>query len=110
MNGEPAPKTIDLDQIRGLTIVWSDGTSSRYSIVFLRRNSPAADARVQREAMASNPLAVLPSAAKINSPPSTTAELVGNYALRIRFPDGHHTGIYSWSYLRSLNDPETPQS
>jgi len=28
---------------------------------------------------------------------------VGNYALRIRFSDGHDTGIYSWRYLRSLD-------
>lgn len=105
MTGEPAPRTIDLDQNRGLTIVWSDGATSRYSIVFLRRNSPAADARAQRDEMASNPLTVLPTTASSNPAQPTTAELVGNYALRLRFPDGHHTGIYSWSYLRSLQDP-----
>jgi DUF971 family protein len=32
-----------------------------------------------------------------------TAELVGNYALRIRFSDGHDTGLFSWLYLRSLS-------
>ncbi|MFM8643067.1 MAG: gamma-butyrobetaine hydroxylase-like domain-containing protein [Phycisphaerales bacterium] len=31
------------------------------------------------------------------------AELVGNYAIRIRFRDGHSTGIFSWSYLRSID-------
>jgi DUF971 family protein len=31
------------------------------------------------------------------------AELVGNYAIRIRFSDGHSTGIYSWRYLRSID-------
>ena len=35
------------------------------------------------------------------------AELVGNYALRVFFSDGHDTGIYSWSYLLSI-DPENP--
>jgi DUF971 family protein len=29
-------------------------------------------------------------------------EPVGNYAVRILFDDGHSTGIYSWSYLRTL--------
>ena len=31
------------------------------------------------------------------------AELVGNYALRINFSDGHSTGIYSWDYLREID-------
>jgi ATP-binding protein involved in chromosome partitioning len=29
---------------------------------------------------------------------------VGNYAVRIVFDDGHDTGLYTWSYLRTLHD------
>jgi DUF971 family protein len=29
-------------------------------------------------------------------------EPVGNYALRLRFDDGHDTGLYSWSLLHEL--------
>jgi DUF971 family protein len=29
-------------------------------------------------------------------------EPVGNYAVRIRFDDGHDTGLYSWDYLHEL--------
>lgn len=29
-------------------------------------------------------------------------ELVGNYALRIRWSDGHHQGLYTWTHLRRL--------
>jgi DUF971 family protein len=36
------------------------------------------------------------------------AELVGNYAIKIHFSDGHDTGIYSWDYLRSI-DPANPK-
>jgi hypothetical protein len=36
------------------------------------------------------------------------AALVGNYALKIRFSDGHDTGIYSWAYLRRI-DPANPR-
>jgi ATP-binding protein involved in chromosome partitioning len=28
---------------------------------------------------------------------------VGNYAVRIVFDDGHDTGLYTWSYLRTLD-------
>jgi DUF971 family protein len=31
-------------------------------------------------------------------------EPVGHYALRIRFSDGHDTGIYTWRYLRELGE------
>lgn len=30
-------------------------------------------------------------------------ELVGNYALRIRWSDGHDAGLFTWSYLRQLS-------
>ncbi|MCP4067565.1 MAG: DUF971 domain-containing protein, partial [Phycisphaeraceae bacterium] len=36
-------------------------------------------------------------------------EPVGNYAIRIRFSDGHSSGIYAWSYLRSI-EPDTEGS
>jgi DUF971 family protein len=29
-------------------------------------------------------------------------EPVGNYAVRLRFSDGHSTGIYSWPYLHEV--------
>jgi len=29
-------------------------------------------------------------------------EQVGNYAVKLRFDDGHDTGIYSWKYLYHL--------
>ena len=32
---------------------------------------------------------------------------VGNYAVRIRFDDGHDTGLYSWAYLYELGREQT---
>ena len=32
----------------------------------------------------------------------TGAEPVGHYAVKVRFSDGHDTGIFTWSYLRPL--------
>jgi DUF971 family protein len=34
-------------------------------------------------------------------------ELVGNYALQPVWDDGHHTGIYTWEFLRDLCPVET---
>lgn len=100
------PAKLDLKKDKGLTVQWADGTTSYYSIAYLRRMSPSADMKQLREEMAKNPLAVLPSGGGGGGPlVATAAELVGNYAIKITFSDGHDTGIYSWVYLRSI-DPE----
>lgn len=101
---ERAPTHIDLKKDRGLTIEWADGTTSYYSIAYLRKMSPSAETKELRDEMSKNPLAILPSSAVTSSTIlATGAELVGHYALRISFSDGHDTGIYSWDYLRSID-------
>ena len=102
------PLHLDLNREECLTINWSDGTTSRYPIAYLRRMSPSAEAKKMRQEMAKNPLTVLPQSMANQSGPikALDAELVGNYAIRIRFSDGHDTGIFSWQYLREIT-PET---
>lgn len=102
---ERAPVNIDLKKDRGLTVEWADGTTSYYSIAYLRKMSPSADVRQLREEQAKNPLTVLPASAARAGGSLTAlgADLVGNYAIRIRFSDGHDTGIYSWTYLRQID-------
>ena len=99
------PVHLDLKKDRGLTVQWADGSTSDYSITYLRRMSPSAEARELREEMARNPLTVLPDAIARHKGPivAAGAELVGNYAIRIHFSDGHSTGIFSWSYLRQID-------
>ena len=91
----------------GLTIAWDDGSSSFYPIAYLRKMSPSADNRALKEQLAKNPLTVLPAnlANQSGAITAVDAEFVGNYAIKIRFSDGHDTGLYSWTYLREI-DPE----
>lgn len=105
-----APTRLDLKKDRGLTVEWPDGTTSYYSIAYLRRMSPSADMKNLREEMAKNPLTVLPGGSGTGGPLiAVSAELVGNYALRVTFSDGHSTGIYSWAYLRQI-DPRAEEA
>lgn len=99
------PLHLDLKKDRGLTVQWSDGTTSYYSIAYLRKMSPSAEARELREELARNPLTVIPSSTTATQGPlaAVNAEFVGNYALRITFSDGHDTGLYSWKYLRDID-------
>jgi DUF971 family protein len=101
------PVHLDLQRERGLTVEWSDGTRSFYPIGYLRKMSPSADQRQLREEMARNPLTVLPASMAHHRGPisAVDAEIVGNYAIRISFSDGHATGLYSWAYLREI-DPD----
>lgn len=103
------PLKLDLKKDKGLTVQWADGATSYYSIAYLRRMSPSAEARALREEMQKNPLTVLPASRAGGAGPlaAESAELVGQYAIRIRFNDGHDTGIYSWDYLREI-DPASP--
>ena len=98
------PRHLDLQKDKGLTIQWEDGATSFYPIAYLRKMSPSAEMRALREEMAKNPLTVLPASASQATGPlvATGAEMVGNYAIRIFFSDGHDTGIYSWQYLRDI--------
>ena len=106
------PVHLDLKKDHGLTVHWNDGRQSFYPVAYLRKMSPSADARLLREQLARNPLTVLPSSALSRAGPltATGAELVGRYALRVRFSDGHDTGIYSWDYLREIDPAAGPES
>lgn len=99
------PVSVDLQKEVALTVTWSDGRVSVYPVGYLRRRSPSAEAKALREAQAKNPLTVLPSSGGADVGPfrAEGAELVGNYALRIEFSDGHRTGLYTWAYLRSID-------
>ncbi len=104
------PEHLDLKKDHGLSVRWSDGVESFYPIAYLRKMSPSAEMRELRKQMNSNPLTILPdglsSSANIVA---TGAEMVGNYALKITFSDGHSTGIYSWSYLREIDPATNPE-
>lgn len=84
-----------------LHLTWADGAAGVLDARTLRRNCPCATCREQRED--SNPLRVLPvtSAEPVRM---TGASLVGNYALKIVWSDGHDTGIFDFRYLRNLTD------
>lgn len=96
--GRPQPSEIRLKQAeRLLEIEFEDGRAFSFTHEFLRVESPSAEVKghgpSQRQWVPG----------KINVSISEI-EPVGNYAVRLRFDDGHDTGIYSWSYLYDSGD------
>jgi DUF971 family protein len=83
-----------------LAIVWSDGTESYLALDLLRRRCPCALCAGEKDIFGN----VYGGKAKLvdNSFELAGLELVGGYAIRPRWRDGHESGIYSFPYLREL--------
>jgi DUF971 family protein len=104
MNPAITPKTLDLKRDTALTVQWADGKTCIYPISLLRTMCPCAQCRQVREGEGQKKktsLSILPG--NFSTPlTASAAELVGNYAIRIDWSDGHATGIYSFEYLREI--------
>jgi DUF971 family protein len=99
------PVEIDLDRQRELRIRWADGAETVLPLPKLRRACPCAACRQEREDHdRGGKLTIVPQRQAADAMVrADTAELVGNYALRIRWADGHDTGIYGFAFLRSID-------
>jgi DUF971 family protein len=88
---------------RFLEIAWSDGKTCRYPLSELREACPCVECRGGHQFMGRehDPQDLLLLTPK-RSYSVTSLDLVGNYALQPNWDDGHHTGIYTWDYLRHL--------
>ncbi|MDP4594152.1 MAG: DUF971 domain-containing protein [Beijerinckiaceae bacterium] len=80
---------------RVLAITFDDGKAYDLSAELLRVCSPSAEVQGhgagQRKTVGGKRNVAI-----------TDVEQVGNYAVRLRFDDGHDTGLFSWIYLREL--------
>lgn len=99
----PRPTAIDLDRTRALTIRWTDGVVSTYPLAALRRACPCATCRDERSRASRSVLPTISAAADQQAMATAeNLELVGHYAIRVTWRDGHDTGIYDFDLLRSL--------
>lgn len=106
---ERKPQAITLDKTREvLDISWNDGLVSHYPLSHLREACPCVECRGGHSKMGleNAPDDLLKLVPK-RSYAVTALSAVGNYALQPSWDDGHHTGIYTWEYLRLLS-PQQP--
>ena len=92
---EPWPSEIRLHKDKASLTVAFDDESFTYTAEFLRVLSPSAE--VQGHSPEQRITVPGKRSVKISG-----VEPVGNYAVRIKFNDGHSTGLYSWRYLHEL--------
>ncbi len=80
---------------RVLSLIYANGQEYRLSAELLRVYSPSAEVRGHGE----GPAKLVAGKQQVGI---AALEPVGNYGVKIRFDDGHQTGIYSWAYLEEL--------
>jgi DUF971 family protein len=100
--------TVDGER-RAMTIRWGDGHESVYPFDLLRKECPCALCGEERKKRAAPQktgglsLAVMQGpVVRVGDAQVTDVQKVGRYALNFSWQDGHHTGIYTFDFLRSL--------
>ena len=90
----PIPIEINYISARGVVrITWDDGHLGEYPEAYLRGYCPCALCQghgSQRQFI------------EVPDAKVAAINLVGNYAIEMRWHDGHSTGIYTYDYLRTL--------
>ncbi|WP_297801064.1 DUF971 domain-containing protein [Arenimonas sp. GDDSR-1] len=97
-----SPRPTDLILHRAshlLEVAFDDGSRYRLPCEYLRVESPSA------EVQGHSPDQRVWVAGKRDVNISAI-EAVGNYAVVLRFNDGHETGIYTWSFLKELGEQQ----
>ncbi len=83
-----------------VAIAWSDHTESYYPAEMLRAASPSAanigETDILGQTHGGDSRTQFPGVTVLGW------EIVGNYAVRFDFSDGHRTGLFSYNYLRDL--------
>ncbi len=109
MNFKPSSITLHQGKAQ-LEIIWEDGLVSHYPLSHLREACPCVECRGSHSKMGLEhaPDDILTLQPR-RSYQITGLSAVGNYAIQPSWDDGHHTGIYTWEYLRLIS-PQQPDN
>ena len=93
---QPVKVTLSADKF--LLIEWNDNSHSSFELLMLRRLCPCATCLAEREKQGKNYIPIFGK----DQVTVESIKPVGNYALGIKWKDGHDTGIYEYQYLTKL--------
>ena len=83
-----------------LAIAWADGSECFLKADLLRRASPSAETQGEHDVFGNR---YGGGGSGDHSGVRVLGwEVIGNYALRFEFSDGHRTGLYTYDYLKKL--------
>ena len=108
MDPKTTARKLNLKKDEKLEVEFADGHLCTYTISYLRSMCPCALCKTVREEQSKRKtsLMILPGNYS-GALEATSAQMVGNYAVKIAFSDGHDTGIYSFTYLREICPAES---
>ncbi len=89
-----------------LAIDWQDGHRSEFELGRLRRVCPCATCRTERDTPPTS-LRILNLPAGVGKIEVIDAELMGHYAINLKWSDGHNSGIFDYKFLRALDAEPT---
>lgn len=109
----PAKVKIAITEGTGVTITWKDGRESHWTFPYLRDACPCATCHEEREQTCralGEPKPKTTQLLQLYTPPAkpNSAEAIGRYAIKFKWADGHESGIYSWDFLRRLDEGALP--
>ena len=98
-----SPKQVKIFKKDNLRITWENSTETILSLKYMRDECPCAGCKGETILL------------KTYRPPGLTVvtpemyqvkniEVVGDYAIQVTWKDGHNTGIYSWDYIKQLEE------
>ena len=102
MEASATPRVITKSDPTRIDIEWDDGHHTVYAAGQLRALCPCASCVDENTGIRVHDPTTVPADLV-----HTEVQLVGHYAISLRFSDGHHTGIYPFVMLRN-NDPGMP--
>lgn len=88
-----------------IEIDWEDGASTSITTPALRSICPCAQCVDEVTGVRRHDPDSVPGGLEHQD-----VELVGNYAIALRFSDGHATGIFPFKFLRERSEPLDPPS
>ncbi|MES9955996.1 MAG: DUF971 domain-containing protein [Sedimenticola sp.] len=96
MSDHPIPVDIRLHKkSRVLELTFDDGAHFELSCEYLRVHSPSGEVRARR-----GDAGILISGKRDVA--IEEIKMVGQYAIKLYFDDGHNSGLYDWRYLYEL--------
>ncbi|QDU59758.1 hypothetical protein Pan216_05900 [Planctomycetes bacterium Pan216] len=99
----PPPKAVRLDKTTNrLELSWPDGHAKSHAAHLLRCECRCASCVDEVTGVRILDIASVPADIAI-----VGANLVGNYAIKLVFSDGHDLGLFTWDRLHDLDDPAT---
>ena len=100
------PRQIKIIEKKQLLVKWDENSESKIDLKYLRDECPCAGCKGET---------ILLKTYRPPKPASIHAERykikdiqpVGEYAIQISWKDGHNTGIYTWDYLKKLEESQS---